>query len=85
MLRLALRRPYTFVVMARLIAVVGRLLIATMPADIFPRIDIPVVSVIWSDGDLSTISSSSMPSERCWRINSRSRKTRTYSWAPAFV
>ena len=51
--RLALRRPYTFVVMALLIAVVGGLSIATMSVDIFPRIDIPVVSVIWSYGGLS--------------------------------
>ena len=46
--RLALRRPYTFVVMAVLIAILGRTAIITMPVDIFPYIDIPVVSVVWS-------------------------------------
>ena len=51
--RLALRRPYTFVVVAMLIAVLGVLSILTMPTDIFPSIDIPVISVIWSYGGLS--------------------------------
>ena len=46
--RLALRRPYTFVVMAVLILVLGIVSILTMSTDIFPVIDIPVVTVIWS-------------------------------------
>jgi len=46
--RLALRRPYTFVVMSILIAILGVVSILTMPTDIFPNIDIPVVSVIYS-------------------------------------
>ena len=46
--RLALRRPYTFVVMAALIVVLGVASIVTMPTDIFPNIDIPIVSVIWT-------------------------------------
>jgi multidrug efflux pump subunit AcrB len=45
--RLALRRPYTFVVMAILIAILGGTAIFTMPVDIFPYIDIPIVSVVW--------------------------------------
>src|ERR1051326_7698501 len=45
--RLALRRPYTFVVVAVLIAILGTAAIVTMPVDIFPQIDIPVVSVLW--------------------------------------
>src|SRR5436309_8996020 len=45
--RLALRRPYTFVVMAILITVLGGMAIVTMPVDIFPYIDIPIVSVLW--------------------------------------
>src|SRR5213593_4897256 len=53
--RLALRRPYTFVVMALLIAVLGILSIVSMPTDIFPRINIPVVTVIWSYSGLSPI------------------------------
>src|SRR4051812_41782841 len=51
--RLALRRPYTFVVMALLIAIVGGLSIATMPVDIFPYIDIPVVSIVWQYNGLT--------------------------------
>ncbi len=51
--RLALRRPYTFVVMALLIAILGGVAIATLPVDIFPYIDIPVVSVVWQYGGLS--------------------------------
>ncbi len=46
--KLALRRPYTFVVMAVLIAILGGVAIVTMPVDIFPYIDIPVVSVVWN-------------------------------------
>ena len=46
--RLALRRPYTFVVMAVLMAVVGGIAIVSMPKDIFPYINIPVVSVVWT-------------------------------------
>jgi CzcA family heavy metal efflux pump len=51
--RLALRRPYTFVVAALLIAVLGILSILTMQTNIFPSINIPVVSIIWSYGELS--------------------------------
>jgi multidrug efflux pump subunit AcrB len=51
--RLALGRPYTFVVMAILIAILGVASIVTMPVDIFPYIDIPVVSVLWVYGGLS--------------------------------
>ena len=51
--RLALRRPYTFVVVSVLIAILGVAAIITMPVDIFPYIDIPVVSVIWSYNGLS--------------------------------
>jgi multidrug efflux pump subunit AcrB len=51
--RLALRRPYTFVVMALLIAILGTSAIVTMPVDIFPYIDIPVVSVVWNYAGLS--------------------------------
>ena len=51
--RLALNRPYTFVVMAILIAILGSSAIVTMPVDIFPYIDIPVVSVLWVYSGLS--------------------------------
>ena len=51
--RLALRRPYTFVVMAVLIAILGGVAIATLPVDIFPYIDIPVVSIVWQYNGLT--------------------------------
>src|SRR2546426_1195267 len=51
--RLALRRPYTFVVLALLIAVLGIVSVASMPIDIFPAINIPVVNVIWNYSGLS--------------------------------
>ncbi|HEY4260603.1 MAG TPA: efflux RND transporter permease subunit [Schlesneria sp.] len=46
--RLALQRPHTFVVMALLIVVLGATSISQMRTDIFPEIDIPVVTVIWT-------------------------------------
>src|SRR5579884_4094517 len=52
-LRLALSRPYTFVVMAILIAILGGAAIFSMPVDIFPYINIPIVSVLWQYGGLS--------------------------------
>ncbi len=52
LIRTALRRPYTFVVMALLIAIGGVFSIKKTPTDIFPSIDIPVISVIWSYGGL---------------------------------
>ena len=51
--RLALRRPYTFVVFALLILILGVFSIESMPTDIFPNIDIPVVTVVWNYGGLS--------------------------------
>src|SRR5271170_3156722 len=51
--RLALRRPYTFVVVSILIVIMGGLAIVRTPTDIFPNIDIPVVSVIWTYTGLS--------------------------------
>lgn len=46
--KLALRRPYTFVVMALLFLVLGVTSVTQMRTDIFPEIDIPVVSMIWT-------------------------------------
>ncbi len=46
--RLALARPYTFVVMAILIPIFGALSALRTPTDIFPNIGIPVISVVWS-------------------------------------
>jgi multidrug efflux pump subunit AcrB len=46
--RLALRRPYTFVVVSILILIMGMLAIVRTQTDIFPNIDIPVISIIWT-------------------------------------
>jgi multidrug efflux pump subunit AcrB len=46
--RLALNKPYTFIVASILIVVLGFSSIVSTPTDIFPNIDIPVVTVIWS-------------------------------------
>src|SRR6266542_4240165 len=46
--KLALRRPYTFVVMALLILVLGGVSVRQMRTDILPEIDIPVITVIWT-------------------------------------
>ncbi len=51
--RLALRRPYTFVVMSLLILILGILAIYTTPIDIFPNIDIPIVAVVYGYAGLS--------------------------------
>ena len=49
---IALRRPYTFVVMAGLIVLLGISTVRRMSTDILPEIDIPVVAVVWSYGGL---------------------------------
>jgi multidrug efflux pump subunit AcrB len=51
--RLALRRPYTFVVMALAIFLLGIASIVTMPIDIFPYIDIPVISIVFNYAGMS--------------------------------
>lgn len=45
---LALRRPYTFIVLGVFILIAGVLSILSTPKDIFPSINIPVISVIWT-------------------------------------
>jgi CzcA family heavy metal efflux pump len=51
--RLALRRPYTFVVLSLLLFIIGPIVVLRTPVDIFPNIDIPVVSVVWNYAGLS--------------------------------
>ncbi len=46
--RIALSRPYTFIVLALLILIIGPLVYANMRTDIFPDIRVPVVSVVWA-------------------------------------
>jgi len=53
MVQLALRRPYTFIVMALLIVLATPVALLGMATDIFPEINIPVVSIIWNYGGLS--------------------------------
>ena len=52
--RFALKFPHTFFVLAALILVLGVSAILSMPTDIFPEINIPVVTVIWQETGLST-------------------------------
>src|SRR5229473_8544189 len=51
--RLALRRPYTFVVLSILLLIMGPVTILRTPTDIFPNINIPVVSIVWQYAGLS--------------------------------
>ncbi len=68
--RLALRRPYTFVVVSILILIMGALAIVRTPTDIFPNIDIPVVSIIWNYNGL-------VPQEMSDRVVSITERTLT--------
>ena len=52
MVQLALKRPYTFIVMAMLIVLASPFVLLKIATDIFPEIDIPVVSIIWNYGGL---------------------------------
>ncbi|WP_437581867.1 efflux RND transporter permease subunit [Sorangium sp. So ce887] len=52
LVRIALQRTYTFIVMSMLIVILGVFTITRMPTDIFPDIDIPVLSVIFNYGGL---------------------------------
>jgi len=64
---LALRRPYTFIVMALLIIILTPITILRTPVDIFPEINIPVISVVWSFDGMS-------PTEMANRIVSNSER-----------
>ena len=64
---LALRRPYTFVVMALLILILSPIVIDRTPTDIFPNIDIPVISVVWRYQGLS-------PEEMANRITTQTER-----------
>src|SRR5579862_8073203 len=46
--KLALRRPYTFIVLALLLFLISPVMLLRTPVDIFPAIDIPVISVFWT-------------------------------------
>jgi multidrug efflux pump subunit AcrB len=68
--RLALRRPYTFAVVALLLMVLGPLAIYNMPVDIFPNINIPVVTMLWNYAGFS-------PSQMADRIVTLSERSLT--------
>lgn len=51
--RLALRRPYTFVVAALLVLLLTPFVLVRTPTDIFPEVNIPVVSVVWTYNGLN--------------------------------
>src|SRR5258705_13830369 len=53
MVQLALRRPYTFIVMAMLIVLSTPFVLRNMAVDIFPEIDIPVITIIWQYNGLN--------------------------------
>ena len=68
--RIALQRPYTFVVMALLLLIAGTLAALRTPADILPEIRIPVISVAWQYGGLP-------PEEIAGRISTPFQRTLT--------
>ncbi|HEY0760617.1 MAG TPA: efflux RND transporter permease subunit [Acidisarcina sp.] len=68
--RLALRRPYTFAVFALLLLILGPLSVLNTPTDIFPEINIPVVTMVWNYTGLS-------PQEMASRIVTLSERTLT--------
>ncbi len=64
---LALRRPYTFIVMALVLIILTPLVVLRTPVDIFPDINIPVISVVWNFGGFA-------PAEMADRIVTNSER-----------
>jgi multidrug efflux pump subunit AcrB len=52
-IKVALQRPYTFIVLAVLILILAPVVISRTPVDIFPNINIPVISVAWTHTGLN--------------------------------
>src|SRR4051794_27717568 len=52
-IRVALNRPYTFIVLALLILILSPIVILRTPTDIFPEINIPVIAVVWNYNGMS--------------------------------
>jgi multidrug efflux pump subunit AcrB len=69
--QVALRRPYTFLVMALLILIATPLVLIKMSTDIFPEIDIPVISIVWNYAGLSA----QEMGQRITAVNERSLTT----------
>ena len=70
LVRIALRRPYTFVVLALVILIVGPLAALRTPVDIFPDIRIPVVAIVWQYAGLP-------PADMAGRITTQSERALT--------
>ena len=70
LVRIALRRPYTFVVLALVILIVGPLAALRTPVDIFPDIRIPVIAVIWQYTGLQ-------PDQMAGRMTTQSQRALT--------
>jgi multidrug efflux pump subunit AcrB len=70
LVRIALRRPYTFVVLALVILIVGPLAALRTPVDIFPDIRIPVIAIIWQYTGLP-------PANMAGRITTQSQRALT--------
>jgi multidrug efflux pump subunit AcrB len=70
LVRIALRRPYTFVVLALFIMIIGPLAALRTPVDIFPDIRIPVVAIVWQYTGL-------MPEQMAGRITTQSQRALT--------
>ncbi|OGT67529.1 MAG: RND transporter [Gammaproteobacteria bacterium RIFCSPHIGHO2_12_FULL_45_9] len=70
LVRIALSKPYTFIVLALLLLIAGTLSIARTPKDIFPNINIPVVSIVWSYAGL-------LPEEMAGRITTTFERSLT--------
>jgi multidrug efflux pump subunit AcrB len=70
LVRIALRRPYTFVVLAIVILIIGPLAALRTPVDIFPDIRIPVVAIIWQYTGLE-------PADMAGRITTQSQRALT--------
>ncbi len=69
--QVALRRPYTFLVMALLILLATPLVLSKMSTDIFPEINIPVISTVWNYAGLSA----QEVGQRITAVNERSLTT----------
>src|SRR6202049_1063346 len=70
LVRIALRRPYTFIVLALIILIAGPLAALRTPVDIFPDIRIPVIAVIWQYTGLQ-------PDQMAGRITTQFQRTLT--------
>jgi multidrug efflux pump subunit AcrB len=67
--RTALEKPYTFIVMAILILITTPLAVMRTPVDVLPEINIPGISVIWNYNGLSNITKHSRSISRHARYN----------------